>query len=102
VAFITDSAQKGPNGIIVVDLGTGESWRRLDDHPSTKPEEIDTFLPLVEGRPFLERLPDGSVKQGAGMGANGIVGKAAAIANAVYHATGVRVRDLPVTLDKLL
>jgi xanthine dehydrogenase YagR molybdenum-binding subunit len=27
---------------------------------------------------------------------------AAAIANAVYHATGIRVRNLPITLDKLL
>jgi xanthine dehydrogenase YagR molybdenum-binding subunit len=36
-----------------------------------------------------------------GMGEIGIVGVAAAIANAVYHATGVRVRDLPITLDKL-
>jgi hypothetical protein len=31
-----------------------------------------------------------------------IVGTAAAIANAVYHATGIRGRDLPITLDKLL
>ena len=31
----------------------------------------------------------------------GIVGAAAAVANAVYHATGKRVRDLPITLDKL-
>ncbi len=37
-----------------------------------------------------------------GIGEVGIVGTAAAIANAVYHATGVRVRDLPITLDKLL
>jgi xanthine dehydrogenase YagR molybdenum-binding subunit len=37
-----------------------------------------------------------------GIGEIGIVGTAAAIANAAYHATGVRVRDLPVTLDKLL
>ncbi len=36
-----------------------------------------------------------------GVGEIGIVGTAAAIANAVYHATGVRVRDLPITLDKL-
>lgn len=36
-----------------------------------------------------------------GLGEIGIVGVAAAIANAVYHATGVRVRDLPITLDKL-
>lgn len=72
VAFITDSSDKGANGIIVVDLGTGESWRRLNDHPSTKAEDIKTFLPIVEGRPFLEPQPDGSVKQGAGMGTDGI------------------------------
>jgi xanthine dehydrogenase YagR molybdenum-binding subunit len=37
-----------------------------------------------------------------GVGEIGIVGTAAAIANAVHHATGKRVRDLPITLDKLL
>ncbi|WP_435158010.1 xanthine dehydrogenase family protein molybdopterin-binding subunit [Amycolatopsis sacchari] len=37
-----------------------------------------------------------------GIGEIGIVGTAAAVVNAVYHATGRRVRDLPVTLDKLL
>ena len=37
-----------------------------------------------------------------GLGEIGIVGTAAAIANAIYHATGVRVRDLPITIDKLL
>jgi xanthine dehydrogenase YagR molybdenum-binding subunit len=36
-----------------------------------------------------------------GLGEIGIVGVAAAIANAVYHATGKRVRELPITLDKL-
>jgi xanthine dehydrogenase YagR molybdenum-binding subunit len=36
-----------------------------------------------------------------GVGEIGVVGVAAAIANAVYHATGKRVRDLPITLDKL-
>jgi xanthine dehydrogenase YagR molybdenum-binding subunit len=36
-----------------------------------------------------------------GIGEIGIVGTAAAIANAIYHATGKRVRDLPITLDKL-
>jgi sugar lactone lactonase YvrE len=72
MAFITDSSQNGPNGIIVVDLDSGASWRRLHDHPSTKPEQLKTFLPIVEGRPFLEHQPDGSVKQGAGMGSDGI------------------------------
>lgn len=37
-----------------------------------------------------------------GIGEIGIVGVAAAIANAVYHATGIRIRDLPITADKLL
>ena len=37
-----------------------------------------------------------------GLGEIGVVGVAAAIANAVFHATGKRVRDLPITLDKLL
>ncbi|MDD5206974.1 MAG: hypothetical protein PHS17_16235, partial [Desulfobacterales bacterium] len=37
-----------------------------------------------------------------GLGEIGITGVAAAIANAVFHATGKRIRDLPITLDKLL
>jgi xanthine dehydrogenase YagR molybdenum-binding subunit len=37
-----------------------------------------------------------------GLGEIGIVGVAAAIGNAVYHATGKRVRDLPITLDKVM
>ena len=37
-----------------------------------------------------------------GIGEIGIVGTAAAVANAVHHATGIRVRDLPIRLDKLL
>jgi sugar lactone lactonase YvrE len=74
MAFITDSSQNGPNGIIVVDLDSGISWRRLHDHPSTKAEQLKTFLPIVEGRPFLEfQQPGGSVKHGgAAMGADGI------------------------------
>jgi xanthine dehydrogenase YagR molybdenum-binding subunit len=37
-----------------------------------------------------------------GVGELGICGVSAAVANAVYNATGIRVRDYPVTLDKLL
>ncbi|HLX01694.1 MAG TPA: xanthine dehydrogenase family protein molybdopterin-binding subunit [Trinickia sp.] len=37
-----------------------------------------------------------------GIGEIGITGVVAAIGNAVYHATGVRVRDLPITLDKVM
>lgn len=37
-----------------------------------------------------------------GIGEIGLCGVAAAVANAVYNATGVRVRDYPLTMDKLL
>lgn len=69
MAFITDSSDKGPNGIIVVDLATGRSWRRLNDHPSTKAEP--NFLPVVEGQPLLERQP-GQPPKHLGLGADGI------------------------------
>jgi len=36
------------------------------------------------------------------LGEIGITGTAAAIANAVYHATGKRIRELPITIEKLL
>jgi sugar lactone lactonase YvrE len=73
VAYITDSAQNGPNGIIVVDLASGESWRRLNDHPSTKAEDLQSFLPIVEGRPFVvKEQQSGSMKLAANMGSDGI------------------------------
>jgi xanthine dehydrogenase YagR molybdenum-binding subunit len=37
-----------------------------------------------------------------GIGEIGIVGTAAAIANAVHHATGIRIRELPIHLERLL
>jgi xanthine dehydrogenase YagR molybdenum-binding subunit len=52
---------------------------------------------------WLEEVDDRSTPMGSrGIGEIGIVGAAAAIANAVYHATGTRVRDLPITPDKLV
>ncbi|TQJ20109.1 sugar lactone lactonase YvrE [Micromonospora sp. A202] len=71
IAYITDSADSGPNGIIVVDLASGASWRRLHDHPSTKAEPLTSFRPVVEGRPFLERPADGPPKP-VSMGCDGI------------------------------
>jgi sugar lactone lactonase YvrE len=91
MVFITDSAQKGPNGIIVVDLASGESWRKLHDHATTKAEELQTFLPLVEGRPFLEQRPDGSVNHGASMGSDGIA----------INADGTRLYYCPLGSRKL-
>lgn len=52
---------------------------------------------------FVEEQDDKVSPLGVkGLGEIGIVGTAAAIANAVFHATGKRVRDLPITLDKLI
>ncbi|MEV1290459.1 L-dopachrome tautomerase-related protein [Micromonospora sp. NPDC049679] len=70
-AFITDSSDQGPNGIIIVDLATGESWRRLHDHPSTKAEPLHTYRPVVEGRYFMKR-PPGAEPQPVTMGSDGI------------------------------
>jgi xanthine dehydrogenase YagR molybdenum-binding subunit len=50
---------------------------------------------------FVDEADDSNPLGIKGLGEIGIVGVAAAIANAVYHATGKRVRDLPITLDKL-
>jgi len=52
---------------------------------------------------FLDETdPISSPMKAKGVGELGICGVAAAVANAIYNATGVRVRDYPVTLDKLL
>jgi sugar lactone lactonase YvrE len=47
VAYITDSSVRGPGAIIVVDLDSGDSWRKLSGHPSTSPDP--SFIPVVEG-----------------------------------------------------
>lgn len=69
LAYVTDSSTEGPNGIIVVDLDSGRSWRKLSDHPSTKAEK--GFLPFPEGRPMVNREPGKPVKQ-LGIGSDGI------------------------------
>ncbi|WP_433336667.1 xanthine dehydrogenase family protein molybdopterin-binding subunit [Spirillospora sp. CA-294931] len=49
-----------------------------------------------------EHDPHANPMGARGIGEIGIVGAAAAVVNAVYHATGLRIRDLPLTPDKLL
>jgi xanthine dehydrogenase YagR molybdenum-binding subunit len=52
---------------------------------------------------FVEERDDKASPIGVkGLGEIGIVGTPAAIANAIYHATGKRIRDLPITIDKVL
>jgi sugar lactone lactonase YvrE len=53
VAYITDSSVSGPGGIVVVDLQSGESWRKLTGHPSTSPDPA--FIPVVEGERLAVR-----------------------------------------------
>jgi sugar lactone lactonase YvrE len=93
IAYITDSAQNGPNGIIVVDLASDESWRRINDHPSTKAEDLQSFLPIVEGQPFLvkQQKENGPMKLGANMGSDGIA----------ISATGERLYYCPLASRKL-
>jgi sugar lactone lactonase YvrE len=69
MAFITDSTSNGANGIVVVDLASGNSWRRLNDHPSTKPDP--EFLPVVEGEILRIQLP-GKPPARFGVGSDGI------------------------------
>jgi sugar lactone lactonase YvrE len=71
VAYITDSSDSGPNGLIVVDLASGQAWRRLHDHPSTKALPPEEMVPAVEGRVFAERSADAAPKP-VTMGADGI------------------------------
>jgi xanthine dehydrogenase YagR molybdenum-binding subunit len=52
---------------------------------------------------FIEDTdPISSPMKAKGVGELGLCGVSAAIANAIYNATGVRVRDYPITVDKLL
>ncbi|MEO3385347.1 xanthine dehydrogenase family protein molybdopterin-binding subunit [Mesorhizobium sp. CAU 1741] len=64
---------------------------------------VPTHLDVPEIEVIWTGIPDSRSPLGArGIGEIGITGVAAAVANAVYNATGKRVRDLPITLDKVL
>ncbi|MYV66605.1 molybdopterin-dependent oxidoreductase, partial [Streptomyces sp. SID2131] len=59
-------------------------------------------VPAIQAHWVDEHDPHLNPMGSKGIGEIGIVGTAAAIANAVHHATGVRLRDLPLTPDRLL
>jgi sugar lactone lactonase YvrE len=71
MAFITDSSDSGENGILVVDLATGEAWRRLRDHASTKALQPPEYVAMAEGRVFAERAA-GEAPKPVTMGSDGI------------------------------
>ena len=84
----------------VYDRVTGlPATRNLADYHVPVNADIEGEIDVIfEGEPDYLFTPTG----GRGVGEIGITGVAAAIANAVYHATGKRIRDLPITPDKLM
>jgi xanthine dehydrogenase YagR molybdenum-binding subunit len=72
-------------------------------NPSLAEYHVPVHLDVPDIDVIWTDIADPHTPMGAhGIGEIGITGVAAAVANAVYNATGKRVRDLPITLDKLL
>ncbi|MDB6025976.1 MAG: aldehyde oxidase and xanthine dehydrogenase molybdopterin binding [Verrucomicrobiales bacterium] len=63
---------------------------------------VHADIPHLEAIFLDETDPTSSPMKAKGVAELGICGVAAAVANAIYNATGIRVRDYPITLDKLL
>jgi sugar lactone lactonase YvrE len=65
IAYIVDSSDEGRPGFIMLDLGTGQSWRRLTQHPSTL--RVDRDVPSYQGHPFYQRtmgMPVQTLREG--------------------------------------
>lgn len=83
----------------IVDPRTGRVINNnLADYLIPVNADVPEITTINVGEPDFEATTMG----GKAVGELGIVGVAAAISNAVFHATGKRVRDLPITLDKIL
>ena len=97
-------------GGIIMGLGMALMEETLFDerngrimNPSLSEYHVPVHMDVPQIDVIWTDIPDPHAPMGAhGIGEIGITGVAAAVANAVYNATGTRVRDLPITLDKLL
>ncbi len=97
-------------GGIVMGLGLALMEETLFDerdgrvmNPSLAEYHVPVHMDVPEIDVIWTDIPDPHAPMGAhGIGEIGITGVGAAVANAVYNATGTRVRDLPITLDKVL
>ena len=97
-------------GGIIMGIGMALSEQTLIDHRHGRimnPSLTEYHVPVHADIPHIDvhylNEPDPTMPLGLhGIGEVGITGTAAAVANAVRHATGKRIHDLPITLDKLL
>jgi xanthine dehydrogenase YagR molybdenum-binding subunit len=72
-------------------------------NPSLAEYHVPAHLDVPEIEVLWTDIPDPQAPVGArGIGEIGITGTSAAVANAIYNACGSRVRELPITLDKLM
>jgi len=90
MALLEETAYDPQTGLPVI--------RNLADYHVPTNADIPQIDVHFVGEPDFAFNPIGA----RGMGEIGITGIAAAVANGVYHATGKRVRDLPITPDKLI
>ena len=99
VAYITDSSTEGRNGIVVVDLGSGESWRHLDGTPEVRPER--GFVASVWGVPLYSIPAPGRPLSYLQFGSDGIALSAdgeelywtAVASRTLYSVSTERLRD---------
>jgi xanthine dehydrogenase YagR molybdenum-binding subunit len=97
-------------GGIIMGLGLALTEETLFDertgrimNPSLAENHVPVHLDVPEIEVTWTDIPDPHSPMGVhGIGEIGITGVGAAVANAVYNATGKRIRDLPITLDKLI
>lgn len=96
-------------GGIVMGIGMALTEETFFDERNGRimnPSLAEYHVPVNADVPFIDviynDIPDEHTPLGAhGIGEIGITGTAAAIANAIFNATGKRVRDLPITMDKI-
>ncbi|KAI9725358.1 MAG: hypothetical protein M1828_003208 [Chrysothrix sp. TS-e1954] len=65
IAYLVDSSDEGRPGFIMLDLGTGESWRRLSEDPSVL--RVNWNVPSYQGRPFYyepKGMPINTLREG--------------------------------------
>jgi xanthine dehydrogenase YagR molybdenum-binding subunit len=97
-------------GGIIMGLGLALTEEALFDertgrimNPSLAEYHVPVHMDVPEIDVIWTDIPDPRSPFGVrGIGEIGITGVGAAVANAVYNATGKRIRDLPITLDKLM